>query len=255
MDMGSLPKLWPGKDVFLREIPSRSPKPKRKLADDEIHVWKCKLEVDHVERLRLWSSLSDEEKLRAVRFRCVVDRNRFVVTHGRLREIIGFYAELAPHEIVLVREENGKPVLGSALRAKCVDFNITHSGDVALFAFGQHRNIGIDVEKIEEGIGIQSIAETCLSISEQVSLSNLPSKDRVTGFFNCWTRKEAYLKARGDGLRVALSGFDVTLAPGTPARFLAGVGPEWQIVAFYAESNFPAALVYDGPVCKIRFLS
>jgi 4'-phosphopantetheinyl transferase len=255
MDMGSLPKLRPGNEVFLRGVPSWSPNPKRKLADDEIHVWKCKLEVDHVERIRFWSSLSCEEKLRAVRFRRVVDRNRFVVTHGRLREILGFYAELAPYEIVLLSEENGKPVLGSALRAKRVDFNITHSGDVALFAFGRHRNIGIDVEKIEEGLGIQSIAETCLSISEQALLSNLSSKDRATGFFNCWTRKEAYLKARGDGLRLALSGFDVTLAPGAPARFLAGVGPEWQIVAFYAESNFPAALVYDGPVCKIRFLS
>jgi 4'-phosphopantetheinyl transferase len=135
-----------------------------------------------------------------------------------------------------------------------LSFNLSHSEDVAVCAFGWNRNIGVDVEKIRQ-IDHEEIARLYFSASEIHALASLPPEKRPAGFFSCWTRKEAYVKAVGGGLEIALGSFDVSLEPGSPARFLRGVASSWSIIGFMADQQYPAALVYDGSPADIRFFT
>jgi 4'-phosphopantetheinyl transferase len=157
--------------------------------------------------------LSPEEMRRANRFISPAVKTRFVVARGVLRHILAHYTQQTPQDITFTYGGRGKPLLPDAPFA----FNLSHSEDVAILALAQTDQIGVDVEHITPMAEMRRVASDYFSANEQVALFSLPTSDQLSAFYRCWTRKEAYIKARGDGFALPLDKFDVTLtADDTP---------------------------------------
>jgi 4'-phosphopantetheinyl transferase len=209
----SVPNLEVGKTAGQDQI-GRTPQ----LRGGEIHVWTARLDVDDETLDRLKPTLAADELERARRFYFVRDYRRFVVGRGVLRDLLGRYMRAAPRSLEFSYNEFGKPSLMTVDGA--LHFNLSHSGELAVFAVTRGREVGVDVEEFAPARADMSIAENFFSADEIRRLHALPRSLRTQGFFNCWTRKEAYIKARGMGLSIALDSFDVSLAPGVPAAIL-----------------------------------
>jgi len=164
--------------------------------------------------------LSDKERQRASRFVFDRERRRFTVARARLRQLLSARLGMRPESVELVYGTCGKPALAPSCAASDLRFNVSHSDDVAVYAFSAGREIGIDVESIRVIRDADDIAARFFSRRENEAYLALDPRDRPLGFFNCWTRKEAFVKALGDGLCHPLDGFDVSLAPGEPAKIL-----------------------------------
>jgi 4'-phosphopantetheinyl transferase len=213
---------------------------------DEIHVWQAWLDRDAEAVVRMESTLSPDEIARADRFRFEKDKNHYIVGRGLLRELLGNYLSEDPKRLEFAYGEYGKPLLAGDHASSGLAFNLSHSGGLAAYAFAINRNLGIDVEKIKPDFLSEDIARRYFSAREVDDLFSLSPTQRPEGFFRCWTRKEAYLKARGAGLQIPLDSFSVSLLPGQPPDFLGGVDPCWKLTAFVAAEGYPAAIAYDG---------
>jgi 4'-phosphopantetheinyl transferase len=172
-----------------------------------------------IESLR--RTLSVDEIERASRFRFERDRLHFTVARGILRRMLGTLLEIDASRVRFRYSGYGKPSLSGEFDSSRLKFNISHSGGRLLMAFAIGRDIGVDIEHIRPDFASYDIAERFFSASEVQRLRSLPSALLTEAFFNCWTRKEAYIKAIGEGLSCPLDKFDVSLAPGEPARLLA----------------------------------
>jgi len=218
------------------------------LAHDEIHVWHQSLARGPAEVATLRSLLSPDELQRADRFRFDKDRNQFIVSRGTLRTLLGWYLNLSPEELRFASSAYGRPGLAAETPARTLDFNVSHSGELALLAFAHGRKIGIDVEKVRRDFATSEIAERFFSTAERAALRELPHEQRHEAFFRCWTRKEAFIKALGEGLSHPLDQFDVSLAPGVPAALLA-TRPDvlevrrWTLWNIQVPADYAAALV------------
>lgn len=224
---------------------------------NEIHVWQAALDRDARSIAELESLLSPDEKARAGRFRFEKHRNRYIAGRGVLRKLLGAYAGKAPGELEFAYGEHGKPALSgeSASTSGGISFNLAHSADLAVYAIARERTLGIDVERIKPESAGEEIARRYFSPHEVEDLLRLRLEERTEAFFRCWTRKEAYLKALGTGLQTPLDTFSVSLLPGEPAKFLAGVEPRWHVFSFQPTDCYAAALVYDGIPSRIHCMS
>src|SRR6267378_4186548 len=164
--------------------------------------------------------LSDAERIRASRFAFDRDRRRFVVTRARLRQLLGVRLDVRPESVELVYGERGKPALARGYAGSDLRFNVSHVGDVAVYGFSTGREIGIDVEAVRTIRDADDIAARFFSRCENEAYLALDPRDKPLGFFNCWTRKEAFIKALGDGFSHPLDRFEVSLTPGEPARIV-----------------------------------
>ena len=191
------------------------------LAHDDIHVWRQSLALGPSDVESFCSLLSPDELERAGRFRFDTDRSDFIVSRGTLRTLLGSYLGVPPQELRFAYSEFGRPSLVARTPSNMLDFNVSHSSGVVLLAFALGRKIGIDVEKVRQDFGTAEIAERFFSMAERAALRKLPPEQRHEAFFRCWTRKEAFIKALGEGLSHPLDQFDVSLAPGEPAAILA----------------------------------
>ncbi len=215
------------------------------LAPSVVHVWRINLSTS----IELeWSVLSPEEQARAQRFRFEPDRNRYVFSHGALRLLLGRYLNLKPTEIVFHRGDHGKPTLDhdSDLR-----FNLSTSHEMALLAVTIQRELGIDIEYRNESHADRQVARQFFSPREIDALNAVPPEKFIEAFFNCWTRKEAYIKAVGLGLNMPLDQFSVSLQPGEPAQLLEVIGQpqemeRWSMTRLEPGGNYAAALVVEG---------
>jgi len=192
--------------------------------------------------------LSDAERRRARRFTYYAGRRRFIVARARLRQLLGARLGVRPESVELVYGAHGKPALARRFADSNVRFNVSHCDDVAVYAFSSGREIGIDIEAIRAIDGADDIPARCFSPRENAAYRALDPRDRPLGFVNCWTRKEAFLKALGDGLSYPLDRFDVSLAPGEPARILRvdntpGDRCGWRMESFSPAPGFVAAAV------------
>jgi 4'-phosphopantetheinyl transferase len=190
------------------------------LAPGEIDVWLVRLdpEPDRVERLgRL---LTPDEWERANRFRFDKHRRQYVVGRGALRTLLGAYTGTRPELVRFTYGPRGKPFLAPPLDASGLQFNLSNSDELALVGFIRGIEIGVDIEYLKPMPDCEQISERFFSESERKVLRSIPFPAKEETFFNCWTRKEAYLKAVGEGLAAPLDSFDVTLAPGDPPRML-----------------------------------
>lgn len=225
------------------------------LAEGEVHVWRASLEIEPHVRAELARTLSPDEALRARRFHFSRDRDAFITARGILRRLLAMYLNRPATQIGLRYGQFGKPELSLQRSDQPIRFNLSHSHGLAVFAFSQGRELGIDLELSRSDVVTEEIVVHYFSAREIDEWRALPSESRAQGFFNCWTRKEAYIKALGEGLQVPLDSFDVTLTPGTPAMFRRGVEGQWHLCAFAAKKDYPAALAYSGSPCEVRFLS
>jgi 4'-phosphopantetheinyl transferase len=183
----------------------------QQLASADVDVWLSTLDCSTKLLQTLARTLSVDEAERASRFRCAPDRARFTAARGILRCILSSYVGCGPEELRFAYQPGGKPHLE---QTGCTSgdwrFNLSHSGTTALYAITRGREVGVDIELIRRGILWESIATRFFSVGEVGKLQRWPAKERPKGFFTCWTRKEAYLKAAGVGLSVALDRFEVS---------------------------------------------
>jgi 4'-phosphopantetheinyl transferase len=208
---------------------------------DAIHVYVLDVTTARARLGEFWAILSADERERAERFHFERDRERFVIRRGTLRELLALYLGEAPAGIRFCVNRFGKPALpGTRLR-----FNLSHSHGVALYAFAEGREVGCDIERSDPRFAAEHIPERLFSAREARALRALPARSQTEAFFRGWTRKEAYLKARGLGLSMPLDSFDVSLAPGEPATLLHGC-EGWSVEAFEPVPDHPAALVAEG---------
>ncbi len=182
------------------------------LHQDEIHVWLLK--VNHYSSKKLLQLLNKTEKQRAQRFAFAEHKEKFIITHGVLRILLSHYLRQDPKTIKFTHNKQGKPAIPNSE----LEFNISHSGDLALFAFAKNIPIGVDVEAIKPKIEYEDIAKRFFSPTEYEQLLQIPTPTRKTAFFNCWTRKEAFIKAIGEGLSFPLSDFDVSVQETKPSQ-------------------------------------
>jgi 4'-phosphopantetheinyl transferase len=164
--------------------------------------------------------LSADERERAGRFAFERDRRRYIVARARLRQLLGERLGAAPESLQFVYKPHGKPALARCPGRRDLRFNVSHCGEVAAYAFAEGRAVGVDIEEIRELPDAEDIAMRFFSRRERAAYMRLPVRERPQGFFNCWTRKEAFIKALGSGLSCPLDSFDVSFAPGRPARIL-----------------------------------
>jgi 4'-phosphopantetheinyl transferase len=229
------------------------PAPERlALPEGEVHVWRRALPAPPERLAQLRALLSADERERAERFRREQDRQEFESSRGYLRELLGYYLEADPAGLRFDYNPQGKPEVPGDLR-----FNVSHSGGLALYAFSRARAVGIDLERHRSDVAHDSIAERFFSPAEVEALRTLPESGRLEGFFNCWTRKEAYVKARGESLIHPLRAFDVSLVPGEPARLLAtrpdpAEASRWWMRALDLGPGWSAAVLAERPVARLR---
>lgn len=204
------------------------------------------------ERIKaFFQTLSTDEQQRALRFRFERDRVRFIAARGILRRCLGAFLETAADRVRFRYAEYGKPSLSVEFSSARLKFNISHSGSRVLLAFSIGRELGVDVEEIRPDFATGEIAQRYFSALEVETLRSLPKSVQAEAFFNCWTRKEAYIKAIGEGLSCPLDKFDVTLAPEEPARLLEtrvhGLpASRWAMQSLDAGRSYKAALVVEG---------
>jgi 4'-phosphopantetheinyl transferase len=194
----------------------------RELQRDVVHIWRRSLATDSRALEGARNVLSGEERERAARYRVEHARNAFVLTRSALRLLLGAYLNESPPSIQFQVTEYGKPLLGPAYD---LHFNVSHTEGLALLAFAQKRGIGIDIEKIRPQRDALKLARRFFSQKEREQLESLPPEELSTAFFRCWSRKEAYIKARGEGLSHPLSEFDVAVGA-APTKILLATRPD-----------------------------
>lgn len=219
-------------------FPPRAVPPDLELSPGEIHIWSVQLDPppDIVERLG--RSLSADEWERANRFRFDKHRRQYVVGRGVLRGLVAAYTGTRPEAVRFRYGERGKPYLADSTSG--LELNLSNSDEMALVGFVRGLEIGVDIEFLKPMPDCEQIAERFFSASERDVLRALPADRKEEAFFNCWTRKEAYLKAVGTGLAVPLDSFDVTLAPGEAPRMLTLEGDAERAARWYFEHFRPA---------------
>ena len=191
------------------------------LGQKDVHVWRVDLNQPPAIIERCRRLLSVDEQDRADRFHFESDRQHFIVARGCLRAMLAIYLDVGAQTIQFSYASHGKPELPtSCSQLRPLNFNLAHSGGFALYAFTRVGQIGIDLEHIRPDFTGDDIARRFFSSNEVGRLTRLPANVRHEAFFNCWTRKEAFLKAKGFGLSLPLDQFDVTLAPAEPAALL-----------------------------------
>ena len=209
-----------------------------------IDVWRIDVRAaDDLARL-----LSPDEAERAARFRFERDRRSFVTTRGALRTLIGSYIGAAPESVELTYGANGKP------EVEGLSFNVSHAGDVALAAFGPGR-IGVDVEEMRPDVEMRALARRFFTRAENEALARLSGDELVRGFYGCWTCKEAFVKAMGEGLSFELDRVEVAVHP-EPAGVLSVDGDaagaaHWTMEAVEAGPGYAAAVAVDSPGAEV----
>jgi len=212
-----------------------------------VHVWAALLDrpADKTQALR--RLLAPDEQARADRFRFDVHRDRYIVARGVLRTLLGRYLAVPPQRVQFVYSAHDKPSLPGGQLA----FNVSHSQQVGLFAFCPETAVGVDVEQIRPMPDGEEIAARFFSADDNARFLAVPPAQRDLAFFNCWTRKEAFIKAIGEGLSHPLDVFDVTLQPDEPARILrlhgrAELAARWSLIHLDPADGFVGALALEA---------
>ncbi|MDB6125656.1 MAG: phosphopantetheine-protein transferase [Pedosphaera sp.] len=227
------------------------------LAEREVHVWSATLDRTTDELTHFSSLLSDDERTRANRFHFERDQNRFTVGRGLLRTVLSRYVQKPAHELKFTYSDRGKPTLGGLPVNETLHFNLSHSRDFALLAVTRVCPIGVDVEWIRPLSDAEAIAERFFSARESTALKALPVGQKPIGFFNLWTRKEAWLKATGEGISNSLNQVEVSLLPEEPAQLLSLFGDtriaaDWTLLDLKPAPNVKGALAAHAPNLQVK---
>lgn len=190
------------------------------LSNREVHVWRADLGGSEAEIQTVSALLAPDERQKGARFYFEKDRHQYCATRGLLRLILSRYLSKPPGSLQFTHSPYGKPfLLVQASDHDLLQFNVSHSHEIALIAVARHE-VGIDVEYRRAEFGWQEIVSRYFSENEVQMLAQVPQQQQNQAFYEGWTRKEAYIKARGQGLSISLNQFDVSLAPDVPAALL-----------------------------------
>ena len=236
------------------------------LPDEEVHVWQVDQVAWEKETGALFELLDSDERERAARFKFPEPRNQFVISRALLRQCLGRYLHVEAREIRFRTTANGKPELAANADLHLQDFpvndlrfNLSHTHGVTVFAVTRHRQVGVDVEKIREDTNALELAERFFSRQEVEWLRSQPASEHIPSFFSCWTAKEAYIKAHGQGLSMSLSSFGVLPIIGaadSKLRLSVYDDPQesrrWSIWQLDLEQTLRAALAVEGETCRVR---
>jgi 4'-phosphopantetheinyl transferase len=227
------------------------------LAPSEVHIWFVRLHEMTQQVDSLCEILVPDEVARAAKFRFETGRNEYIVTRSFLRHILGCYTGFAPHRLQFRYSPRGKPALAAEWGGDQMAFNLSHSHGVAVYAVTKDRQVGVDLEYTDRSVEFDQIAERFFSPREASLFRRLPCDKKQEAFFSCWTRKEAYTKAKGEGLFLDLRSFDVTFAPSQPASLLSVAGDSteaqrWSLADLSAPAGYAAALAIEGTASRIQ---
>jgi 4'-phosphopantetheinyl transferase len=223
----------------------------------EVHLWQASLDGRPADIFE--SFLSPDELERANRFHFLQDRTHFVVARGLLRNLLAAYLGVNCAELRFSYGAKGKPFLLTEGQTP-VNFNLSHSHGRAAFAFSRGLELGVDLEYVKDDFDVELIANRFFSRAEVLALRTVTAELRKQAFFTCWTRKEAYIKARGEGLSMPLDKFDVSLKPDEPAALLNNYREEreverWSMKAIPAREGYVGALVVEGHDWQLKSFS
>ncbi len=228
------------------------------IGPDEIHIWLA--EAGPLEPClgRLEATLDDLERARCERFRFEKDRIAFLLGRGVLRCLLGRYLGLRPERLRFAVAAHGKPFLEAGPGEPTLRFNLSHSDEVVLLGLGTEARFGVDVERIHPRASLEQIARRFFSPREVAALRGLAPELKTRAFFSCWTRKEAYVKALGEGLSHPLKSFSVSLAPDEPAALLESssgrAGESWWLEDVSPAPGYAGAVASEGPRPSLRRL-
>jgi 4'-phosphopantetheinyl transferase len=225
--------------------------PDVRLLPGELHVWCAPLPSVPATEQALQSTLSADEIIRAQRFAFEGDRIRFLRSHLLLRRLLGRYLGIAADQVELGNSGLGKPLV---LTTPGVKFNMSHSEAVAIYAFAACDEVGVDVERVRSDIDVSRIAERYFDASELRPMSRSNQPIDLVDFFTCWVRKEAVLKASGDGLTVPLSAVKVAGSEIHPEHIIARVatgGRAWRVFDLPEIPGYRAAAAVEGDASRI----
>jgi 4'-phosphopantetheinyl transferase len=228
----------------------------QRLLKGDVLVWRTTPDVDDSILTKHRSVLSRDEEARAERFYFAADRRRATVGRGCLRLLLARTLMLPACRLSFAYDDFGKPSLKGKPRG--LEFNVSHSGNVILIAMARQRPVGVDVERIRTNFDPIEIAKNFFSAREQQILASLIGAAQYEAFFACWTRKEAYLKAKGVGLSLPLDQFDVSLLPCEEPKLLATrpdarEAKHWSLRALDFSRDYAAAVVAAGSDWKLGF--
>lgn len=220
-----------------------------------VDVWRVRLDDPPAAKSGV-SVLSADEIARANRFHFEKDRLHFTRCRSALRSLLAGYLWIPAAEIRFEYLSGGKPQLAGEQNPRALQFNVSHSANIALIAVGSEHRLGIDVEKVR-ALDTNSLAERFFSLREQAGLRALPENLRVSGFFACWTRKEAFLKATGDGLSFPLADFSVTTDPGSDPELEetngnTQAGKQWFLADLSVTDGYRATVACERPYSRLE---
>lgn len=220
------------------------------LNDADVHIWRVSLNQPEATRQKLWQVLSADEQQKVSRFMFAADGHKYLVARAILRVILGRYVEMSPDMLQFGYSDYGKPYLQNEKLTQTIHFNVSHSGDLALYGITKNRRIGVDVEQMRPLVDEAQFVKSIFSPVEQQAFGRVRPSQKQDAFFNGWTRKEAFIKAIGMGLSFPLTAFDVSVVPGLPAQLLGVRGApgcqEWSMDALTLGPEYKAAYVVEG---------
>jgi 4'-phosphopantetheinyl transferase len=222
--------------------------PPQRLGAGEIDVWCLPLDNAPVPLAELHALLDPEEQARAARFVGADHRDRFVRAHGLMRIVLSAYLDSRAEALGFGLGRHGKPYL---IGAEALSFNLSHSHDLAALAVASGMVLGVDVERCRALTDRDGLIGRFFSTDEQAAYLALPEAERDEGFFRLWTRKEAYIKALGEGLSCPLDSFTVSI--GERAAILAPVLPGWSLYHFEPAAGYLGALAVDAVSPTLRW--
>jgi 4'-phosphopantetheinyl transferase len=211
-------------------------------------VWQAPLDVDASELASCAAALSADELERAARLRASADRHNFIVTRARLRELLADCIGTRPEAIRFGYTPRGKPYL--TLPATPLHFSVSHAGNRAVFALARNCQPGIDLECLDRKIDLDGVARRFFTANENAALRGTPDFGRQCVFMAIWTRKEALVKALGDGLAFPLHRLEVSTAPEADPAIIAAADPRVRLCTLHrvtvASGYFASLATYDG---------
>ncbi|MFY0591774.1 4'-phosphopantetheinyl transferase family protein [Roseivirga sp.] len=224
------------------------------LIKNYVHLWKFKQDSFRNTLAPLSSLLSEDELKRASKFRFDKDRLTYIVARGNLRKLLSKYLNIPGHAINFKYNSQSKPFIDSKTNLK---FNVSHSGGIILVGFVLEHDIGVDIEFDKKQVETAQVAQSFFSRNETSKLLSLPEKEQLQAFYNCWTRKEAFIKAKGGGLSIPLDQFEVSLLPDeSPELKIIRWDPadvsNWQLKSFKIDKDYTAATIVSNSVLQYK---
>jgi 4'-phosphopantetheinyl transferase len=235
----------------------RRPSNRTELGKDEVHVWRASLNQDPATISELSALLAPDERTRAGKYHRPVNRDHFIVARGILRKIISLYLPISPGALQFTYNEYGKPDIAGHQNDCNLNFNLSHSNDMVLYALRLEGGLGIDIEYMRDDFASLEIAQHFFAKDEVAALSSLAVEQRVKAFFNCWARKESYIKALGMGISFPLDKFVVSMAPDEAPALLKVENNDrepdrWKMYELRPGDGYAAAIIVEKPIGVLK---